>query len=121
MKRKMMVAVLAVSLACGWVSLGVAGEIGYTLKASEKGFASKPPAEPSSSVIFADAAIGRPAGLVVTAAGTGVFLVTLPFHLVAGSTSEAARGLIGAPGGWTFVRPMGRSDSRFEDPGVFQR
>ena len=121
MKRKMMVAILVVSLACGGVSLCAAGELGYTLKSAEKGFASKPPAEPTSAVIFADTAIGRPAGLVVTTAGTGVFLVTLPFHLMSGSTSEAARGLIGKPGGWTFVRPMGRSDARFEDAGVFPR
>lgn len=122
MNRTLMVAMLVVSLACGWVSLSAAGEVGYTIKSSaEQGFAIKAPPKPTSAAIAADALVGRPLGLGVTILGTGLFIVTTPFHLSSGSTREAAWGLIGTPGGWTFVRPLGRDDARFEDPGVFPK
>jgi len=122
MKRILMVAMLVVSLTCGWVSLSTAGEVGYTIKSSaEQGFAIKAPPKPTSASIAADALVGRPVGFGVTVAGTALFVATMPFYLGTGSTRDAAWGLIGAPGGWTFVRPIGRSDDRFEDPGIFPK
>jgi hypothetical protein len=121
MKRKVLLAILAVSLVCAWASVGAAGQIGYRMRGGEEGFAFKPnPNPPSSSTMAVDALIGRPLGLATTIAGTGVFLLTLPFSLPSESCDEAAWGLIGRPGGWTFVRPMGRGAPVYEEKGVFE-
>jgi hypothetical protein len=121
MKHKILLVSLAVSLVCVWAGAGAAGQIGYSMRSAEKGFAFKPePGPPSSTVVAVDAIIGRPLGLATTIAGTGVFLVTLPLSLSSGSTDYAAWGLVGRPGAYTFVRPLGRSDPQFEERGVFQ-
>ncbi len=121
MNRKVWAVMLAMSLVCGWVSLSGAGDIGYTLRGADRGFAEPPPRTPNVTVMFLDAALARPLSLATTIVGTGLFVVTLPFTAPSGSAEEAGRGLIGMPGGWTFVRPLGRSDPRFEDRAVFQR
>jgi len=121
MKNKVLLVFLVISLVCAWESVGTAGQIGYSMRGAEKGFGFKPnPNPPSSGVVAADAILGRPLGLVTTIAGTGVFLVTLPFSLPSESTAEAAWGLVGRPGGWTFVRPLGREAPVYEEEGVFQ-
>ena len=121
MKHKVLLVILVITLACAWANMGVAGQIGYNMRGSETGFAFKPqPAAPSSAVVAADAIIGRPLGLATTIAGTAVFLVTLPFSLPSESTTEAAWGMVGRPGGWTFVRPLGRSAPVYEERGVFK-
>jgi hypothetical protein len=120
MKRKVLLIILAISLGCVWAAEGAAGQIGYRMS-GDVGFALKPPpGPPSSAVIAADAVIGRPLGLATTIAGTGVFLVTLPFSLTSESTGDAAWGLVGRPGAWTFERPMGRGNPEFEEQGVFR-
>ena len=82
MKSKVLLVILAISLVCAWGGVGAAGQIGYSMRSAEKGFAFKPdPDPPSSSVMAVDALIGRPLGLATTIVGTGVFLVTLPFTL----------------------------------------
>ncbi len=121
MKNKILVAVLAVSLVFAWGGASIAGVLGYSLDRSDRGFERKVEAEPNAAVVAADGLIARPLGLATTIAGTGLFVVTLPFSAPSGSVNQAARGMIGRPGGWTFVRPMGRGDARFEEPGVFGR
>ena len=121
MKNKVLLGILVISLVCAWGGVGTAGQIGYNRRGAETGFAFKPqPGPPSSAVVAADAIIGRPLGLATTIAGTGVFLVTLPFSLTSESTAEASWGMMGRPGGWTFVRPLGRGEAVFEERGVFQ-
>ena len=121
MKSKVLLVILVMSLVSAWGSVGTAGQIGYNMRGAESGFAFKPnPNPPSSAAVAADAIIGRPLGLATTIAGTGVFLVTLPFSLTSGSTAEAAWGLSGRPAGWTFVRPLGRGEPVYEEQGVFQ-
>jgi hypothetical protein len=112
---------LAVSLVCAWGGASIAGVLGYSMDRADRGFARQAEAEPSAPAVAADGLIARPLGLATTIAGTGLFLVTLPFSASSGSVNEAARGMIGKPGGWTFVRPMGRGDARFEEQGVFGR
>lgn len=121
MKNKILVAMLAVSLVCAWGGASAAGVLGYSLDRADRGFERKADAEPSAAVVAADGLIGRPLGLATTIAGTGLFVLTLPFSAPGGSTDAAARGMIGRPGGWTFTRPMGRGDARFEEQGVFGR
>ena len=121
MKSKVRVVILAISLVCAWGSMGTAGQISYSMRGAEKGFAFKPnPDPPSPAVMAADAIIARPLGLATTIAGVGVFLVTLPVSIPSQSTGEAAWGMLGRPGGWTFVRPLGRGDPEFEEQGVFR-
>ena len=121
MKSKVLLVILAISLVCAWGSVGAAGQISYSMRGADKGFGFKPDPNPPSSVVVAmDAIIGRPLGLATTIAGAGVFLVTLPLSLTSESTGEAAWGLVGRPGGWTFVRPLGRGDPVFEERGVFE-
>jgi hypothetical protein len=120
MKRNILVGLLALSLVGVCSAPGAARDMGYIMERDVRGFPTKPAAEPSASVVAADAVIARPVGLALTIGGTGLFIATLPFSAISGSVDNAARGLIGKPGGWTFVRPMGRGDKRFEEKGVFE-
>jgi hypothetical protein len=121
MKNKVLLVILVMSLVCAWGSVGTAGQIGYSMRGSEKGFGFKPnPNPPSSAVMAFDGVLGRPLGLATTIVGTAAFLITLPVTIPSESTSEAAWGLVGRPGGWTFVRPLGRSEPVYEEEGVFQ-
>jgi hypothetical protein len=119
MKCKILLVILVIGLVGIWVSLSIAGQIGYRLSPDREFALKAPPGPPSSSVVAADALLARPLGLATTIAGAGVFLVTLPLSLSSGSTDYAAWGLVGRPGAYTFVRPLGRSDPQFEERGVF--
>lgn len=55
----------------------------------------------------ADVLLVRPLSLVATVAGTGLFVVSLPFSLLGQNTGDAADRLIVTPGEYTFVRPLG--------------
>jgi hypothetical protein len=121
MQRKIVMVMLALSLLWTLSGTATAGILGYNMDRADRGFKEKPSTEVSAAVVAADALIARPAALGLTIAGTATFLVTLPFSLSSGSTEEAATGLIVKPGGYTFVRPFGRSDPRFEERGVFPR
>lgn len=125
MTRLLLVVISILILAGTWGSLAAAGEPyslrkAYNLDKAERGFIEPPKAEPSASVVAFDAILGRPAGLATTIIGTGVFVATLPFSAPSQSVDTAAWGLVGRPGGWTFVRPMGRSDPRFEEDSIFK-
>jgi hypothetical protein len=121
MKSKVLLVILVVVLTCPWSGVSSAGQIGYSMRSSEKGFGVTPQPGPSSSAAMAaDALIGRPLGLATTIAGTAVFVITLPFSIPSESTDDAAWGLVGRPGGWTFVRPMGRGAPEYEERGVFR-
>jgi hypothetical protein len=121
MKNKVLLVTLVISLVCAWASVGTAGQIGYSMRGSEKGFGFKPnPNPPSSGVMAADGLIARPLGLATTIVGTALLVVETPFTLYSESTSEAAWGLVGRPAGWTFARPLGRGEPVYEEEGVFQ-
>jgi hypothetical protein len=121
MKSKVLLVVLTISLVCAWGGVGTAGQIGYSMRAAEKGFVSKPqPGTPSSGVMAFDALIGRPLGLATTVVGTTLLVISTPLTLHSATTCEAAWGLVGRPGGWTFVRPLGRSAPEFQEPSVFE-
>ncbi len=118
MKRKVLLVILALSLVGVWGGLASAGQIGYQLR-GDTGFGFKPqPGPPSSGVMAADALIGRPLGLATTIGGAAVFIATLPMS--SKSTGDAAWGLVGRPGAWTFVRPLGRGNPDFEEGPIFK-
>jgi hypothetical protein len=62
---------------------------------------------PNEWAMAGDLLVARPIGAVLTVGGTAVWLVSLPFTLLAGSASEAAGTLIGGPAEATFMRCLG--------------
>lgn len=62
---------------------------------------------PNEWAMVGDLFVARPVGLVLTAGGTAVWLVSLPFTLLAGHAGEAAETLIIGPGESTFMRCLG--------------
>ncbi|MDX1733168.1 MAG: hypothetical protein R3228_02340, partial [Halioglobus sp.] len=51
--------------------------------------------------------VARPIGAAMVVGGTAVWLVSLPFTLLAGHAGEAAGALIGGPVETTFMRCLG--------------
>jgi hypothetical protein len=120
MKHNVLLAFLVVTLVGAMGSVATAGQIKYRMR-PDTSFGFKPqPGTPSSGVMAADALIARPLGLATTIAGTGVFIATLPFSLPSRSAGDSAWGLVGRPGGWTFVRPLGRGNPDFEERPIFK-
>jgi hypothetical protein len=68
---------------------------------------------PNGFAMVADLFVARPIGLVLTVGGAGVWLVSLPFTLLAGHASEAAETLVLGPGEQTFVRCLGCRQSGY--------
>jgi hypothetical protein len=62
---------------------------------------------PNEWEMVGDLLVARPLGVVLTVGGTAVWLVSLPFTLLAGNASEAAGTLIGGPVETTFMRCLG--------------
>lgn len=66
-----------------------------------------------------DTVICRPAGLVATAVGTALWVVSLPFSLAGGNEEEARKKLVYEPAAYTFKRPLGSRECScddFQDP-----
>jgi hypothetical protein len=64
----------------------------------------------TDEAIVADTLVLRPIGLASIVAGAAVFIASLPFALLTGSTGKAADRLIGDPVRYTFTRPLGEND-----------
>lgn len=64
-------------------------------------------APPSAAAMGFDMLLVRPLGLVSTVAGTGLFVVSLPFSILGLNADDAAVRLVGEPAKFTFVRPLG--------------
>jgi hypothetical protein len=62
---------------------------------------------PNEWAMVGDLLVARPIGAVLTVGGAAVWLVSLPFTLLAGSASEAAGTLIAGPAEATFMRCLG--------------
>jgi len=125
MTRPLLAIILTLILVGTSGSIAAAGEAyslrkAYNMDKAEQGFVEPSQKEPSAAVVAADAVIGRPLGLATTLAGSGVFIVTLPFSAPSRSVDTAAWGLVGRPGGWTFDRPLGRGKPEYEEPGIFK-
>jgi len=87
-----------------------AAALGFALQA---GAASPEPVidrAPSAEAMTFDLFIMRPLSLVGTVAGAAVYLVALPFNLVAWNLEEPARRLVGEPAKFTFTRALGDLD-----------
>ncbi len=76
-----------------------------------------PEDQPSAGAMTADLVVARPVGLVMTAVGAAVFVVSLPFTALAGGMGQAADTLVKKPAQETFVRCLGcRSAGRYQAP-----
>jgi len=62
---------------------------------------------PNEWAMAGDLLVARPIGAALVVGGAAVFLVSLPFTLLAGHASEAADTLIGGPVETTFMRCLG--------------
>ena len=62
---------------------------------------------PNEWAMVGDLLVARPIGAVLTVGRAAVWLVSLPFTLLAGNASEAAGTLIGGPVESTFMRCLG--------------
>lgn len=119
MPKKYFIAALAAVGLCLVANLAAAGDIGYRFKPSTFNLKSK--ALPTSGIVFADAVVGKPLGLATTIAGTGIYIATLPLTLPSGGAGEAGWQLVGRPAGWTFIRPVGKGDPRYEERHLLDR
>ena len=63
--------------------------------------------ENSGALMTADLLLARPLGIVATALGCAVFVVSLPFSALGGNTKQAAQKLLKEPASFTFTRPLG--------------
>ena len=62
---------------------------------------------PNEFAMVGDLLVARPIGAVMTVGGAAVWLVSLPFTLMAGHAGEAAETLMLGPAEATFVRCLG--------------
>lgn len=63
--------------------------------------------KPSGGQMMWDALAMRPIGMVATAVGSVVWLVSYPFAYWGGNTDESTEALVKDPVEWTFRRPLG--------------
>jgi len=63
--------------------------------------------ENSAEQMVFDFFLVRPLGIAVTAVGTAVFIVSLPFSASGGNVKEAFCKMIAEPAQFTFARPLG--------------
>lgn len=97
-------AALLVSLTVGLASIPAsADQISDDPMAAER---------PSAAAMTADALVARPVLLGLTAVGTGLFVVTLPFSALGGNTGEAAKMLVVGPAKSTFLRCLGCTETQ---------
>lgn len=95
---------LIVSLAFGLASIPASAEqVSDDTQANER---------PSASAMLADAILARPMLLVLTAAGTALFVATLPFSALGGNTAEASKTLVIGPAKTTFLRCLGCTEAQ---------
>ena len=102
--KKLYTAILFVIL-CFLLPLNLQAEHSYHVRYIHHGYWVGEPG--SGEAMLADALIARPVGLVTTAVGSAVYVVSLPFSLLGGNEKQARRKLVVEPTKFTFKRPLG--------------
>lgn len=93
-----------------------AAVLSISMVASSLSVAQEVEEAPSPLAMAGDAIVARPIGLAITAVGTALYLVTLPFSLAGGNAGEAGKALVVAPAEATFVRCLGCTKSGYKQP-----
>jgi hypothetical protein len=63
--------------------------------------------KPTGGMMMWDTLVMRPIGIVATAAGSVIWLVSYPFAYWGDNTDQSTQMLVEAPFEWTFDRPLG--------------
>ena len=63
--------------------------------------------ERSGEKMTVDILLLRPAGILATAGGALIFLISVPFSALGGNTKESYEELVKEPARYTFKRPLG--------------
>jgi len=63
--------------------------------------------EPTGGMMMWDALVMRPVGIIGTAFGSVVWLVSYPFAAWGGNADQSTQRLVTDPFEWTFQRPLG--------------
>ena len=87
------------------VSISTVSDVGYAQDFSMGN--SYHSSERSGAKMAADIVFLRPVGIVATALGTALFIVSSPFSVLGNNSEEAEENLIKKPGRFTFKRPLG--------------
>jgi hypothetical protein len=75
---------------------------------------------PNGFAMLGDLVVARPIGLLLTVGGTALWLVSLPFSLLAGNAGDVADNLILGPGEQTFMRCLGCRQSGYTHADIDQ-
>ena len=95
--------ILSVSLLLSFPKMAFAASAGVVVE------------QPTALAMTGDLVIARPALLLMTVLGTGVFLVSLPFTLLGGNLGEAGKTLVLGPAEATFIRCLGCTHPGYKD------
>jgi hypothetical protein len=87
------------------VMVSTIGTVGYAQDPSMNHFYKKP--ERDGAKMAADLVFLRPVGIIATALGTALFIVSSPFSILGDNSEEASEELIKKPARYTFKRPLG--------------
>jgi len=72
-------------------------------------------------VMAGDLIVARPIGAAMTAAGAAVFVLSLPFTVLAGNVSESAEALVLGPAEATFMRCLGCREAGYSGKDLERR
>lgn len=81
--------------------------LALALMVPQLGYSQAVEEEPTALAMTGDLIIARPFLLAMTAVGTLVYVVSLPFSLLGGNAAEAGETLVIGPAEATFVRCLG--------------
>lgn len=95
------------AIASKYTRLLAAAALSVTLAAPQISVAQQVDEDPSALAMAGDAIIARPLGIVFTAVGAVLYVVTLPFTLAGGNAKQAGKELVVGPAEATFVRCLG--------------
>ena len=94
--RKIVMVVLLIAA----LSIGPLGSAAFASEYLER-------EKPTGGMMMWDTLFMRPIGMVATAVGSVVWLVSYPFAALGGNTDETTQALVAEPFEWTFERPLG--------------
>lgn len=97
MKRFKQVMVCLLLISCVVLAFGVKAQaVEYTVQG-----------QATASSMLADIFVARPLGVISTATGTAVFIVSLPFSALGHNVDTALDEMVIRPVKFTFTRPLG--------------
>lgn len=95
------------ALAEKWSRLMAVLSLALVLVAPQVGYSQTIEEEPTALAMVGDLVFARPLLLALTVVGTAAYVVSLPFSLAGGNSTEAVKTLVVGPGEATFVRCLG--------------